>query len=274
MNQVVQKAQVAGMFYPADPQELSSLVESLLGQCHEKPSPSTVQALIAPHAGYIYSGATAAEAYIKISEAYYDRVLVLGPMHRQYLAGVSVFAQGFFETPLGKIEVDEVFASKLIQPDLGVQFHPPAYLLEHSIEVHLPFLQVALSAPFKLVPILIGDLSSEQLDAFAVVLRSALDCDGLKTLVVASTDFSHFQSDVAARKLDQEGKSHILNADPEGLWSANHGNKTSLCGIHPVYTLLRLFHNFQPEFLAYSNSGETTQDFSSVVGYMSFSITS
>ena len=274
MQQTLHKAQVAGMFYPADPKELETQVESLLNQAQEKPSDPAVCGLIVPHAGYVYSGATAAEAYIKIKNSNYDRVIVLGPMHRQYFPGISVFSQGAFETPLGKIEIDEAFASQLIQPELKSRFYPQAYALEHSIEVHLPFLQTILSSSFKLVPILIGDLGPEAMDAFANALRLALSNDEQKTLVVASTDFSHFHPDATARELDQEGKTHILNADPEGLWSANHENKCSLCGIHPVYTLLRLFKSCCPEFLAYSNSGETTQDFSSVVGYMSFSITS
>ena len=264
-------AQVAGLFYPGDEKSLRDEVEGYLNHADlQKDSEVRVKALIAPHAGYVYSGSCAAKAYAQIQGESFDRVVVFGPTHRVYFKGFSIYAEGAFETPLGEIPIDEEFCSKLVHLKLPTEFFPAAYQQEHSIEVHLPFLQVALQNNFRLVPVLIGDISAEMMGDFAQALRELLELDGCKTLVVASTDFSHFFSAQKAKDLDNRGKELILQKNADALLKANHHNETSLCGIHPVYTLMKLFPEIKPEFLAYSHSGEVSGDHQSVVGYMAF----
>jgi len=264
-------AQVAGLFYPGDEESLRDTVKGYLDHAASSGGgEGRLKALIAPHAGYVYSGACAAKAYAQIQGESFDRVVVFGPTHRVYFKGFSIYAEGVFETPLGEIPIDEEFCSQLVHLKLPTQFFPAAYQQEHSIEVHLPFLQVALQNNFRLVPVLIGDVSAEMMEEFALALREILEEDGYKTLVVASTDFSHFLSAQKANDLDNRGRELIVQKDADALLEANHHNETSLCGIHPVYTLMKLYPEIRPEFLAYSHSGEVSGDHQSVVGYMAF----
>jgi len=264
--------QVAGLFYPGEENQLRNLVRELLEKQPPCPKESKIKALIAPHAGYIYSGSTAARAYQEVWFQSFERVLVLGPMHRVYHRGISIYSKGSFLTPLGEIQVDEEFCSRLIAESPHAAFLPQAYQQEHSLEVHLPFLQVSLKNSFELVPILIGDLDAQALDQFAAAIREALEASTKTTLIVVSTDFSHFFSAQEAQALDHRGRDFILKGDARGLMEANQKSETSLCGIHPVYTLLRLFPEYPPQFLEYTHSGQVSGDHQSVVGYMSFKL--
>ena len=136
----------------------------------------------------------------------------------------------------------------------------------------IPFLQMALQESWKVVPILVGDVSPEVLDRLAGSIQSLLGNGHSSTLIVASTDFSHFQPAHKAEVLDFKGRDYILDGDSEGLLKANFREETALCGISPVYTLLKLFPGIRPKFLDYSHSGMVSGDQNQVVGYMSFKI--
>lgn len=266
-------AQVAGLFYPAEGEILQQMLEGFLKTAQPgEPGPSKIRALIVPHAGYLYSGQTAAKAYWEIQNTHYDRVILIGPMHRFYCSNISIYARGLFSTPLGNVEIDEEFSEQLIKAHKEFRCIPEAYVQEHSIEIQLPFLQMILKEPWKLVPILVGDVNSGVLDDLANSIMSLLSGDLGSTLVIASTDFSHFNSVEEAAVLDSKGKEYILRGNAKRLLEANHSGETELCGILPVYTLLKLFPGARVKFLDYSHSGRVTADQNRVVGYMSLKV--
>jgi AmmeMemoRadiSam system protein B len=259
---------VAGMFYPGNKGELQQMLQELLSTVSS--ADFEIDAVIAPHAGYVYSGQCAADVYGKLKGKHYDRVVVLALTHRSWFPGVSIWAEGKFVTPLGEVKVDESFCSQLLDTQNRFEFEINTWNGEHSLEVHLPFLQTTLEQDFEIVPALIGDCTREQLDSFADKLKSLISLDEKKTLVVASTDFSHFFPADVAKSLDFKGKEYILNHDASGLLNACKKEETALCGAYPVYVLMQVFSHKKIEFVSYTHSGEVSGDMDRVVGYMSF----
>jgi len=255
---------VAGMFYPADPDELRQQVQSLLAAARSDPlnQPLTDQpkALIVPHAGYLYSGATAARAYALLQpwRQIIRRVVLLGPNHRVPLRGLAAPSWDGFASPLGTIPVDQSALAQL--EDLPqVQCSDPPHLLEHALEVQLPFLQCTLEN-FQLVPLVVG-----QADARAVAEVLDRLWDGPETLVVVSSDLSHFLHDSQARPTDQHTAQAILT-----LEASLRGEQA--CGAMPINGLLRSarHHHLEPRCLELCNSSRSTGDRERVVGYGAF----
>lgn len=248
---------VAGMFYPADPQSLQSEIEQFLGQAH--PALSTPpKALVVPHAGYIYSGPIAASAYtcLESIRARIERVLILAPAHRVPFQGLAFCSASRFETPLGLVPVDREAIDRLRGlPQL--QENDFAFRDEHSIEVQLPFLQRVLES-FSIVPLLVGDASDLQV---AEVLE--LLWGGDETLIVISSDLSHYLDYEAAVRMDRETTRAIEEIRPEAI-SYHHA-----CGRTPLRGLLRVAkaHGLKPNTLDLRNSGDTAGSHDRVVGY-------
>lgn len=258
----VQPAVVAGMFYPADPDQLRADVKHYLAQAGRK-SASPPKALIAPHAGYIYSGPVAGNAYAQLASQSdtITRVVILAPAHRVAFAGIAYASAAVFRTPLGDIEVDrEALRSIAGLPQL--QQRDDAFRNEHSIEVHLPFLQETLTG-FKIVPLLVGDATPSQVDE---VLESLWG--GSETLILISSDLSHYLSYDAARKMDREATSAIESLNPEAL-AYHHA-----CGRIPVGGLLLAArrHRLQVETLDLRSSGDTAGSRDRVVGYGAYAL--
>lgn len=264
MYQVRQPA-VAGAFYPGLGSTLSRDVMAMLAKAGpDGPMVGrTPKALIVPHAGYVYSGSTAALAYARLAAGRKTirRVILLGPVHRVPVRGLALPGVDSFATPLGNIEIDQegvAALSRLRQ----VVVSPAAHALEHSLEVQLPFLQSVLE-DFKLVPLAVGDATPAEV---AEVLEALWG--GPETLIVISSDLSHFLPYRAAQSIDQETVQTILNL-------AGPLTHEQACGGTPVNGLLLAArqHHLQPQLLGLCNSGDTAGDKGRVVGYASFAFT-
>jgi AmmeMemoRadiSam system protein B len=247
---------VAGMFYPASAEELRSDVEQMLRSA--KTSEPAPKAIIAPHAGYIYSGSVAAKAYARLASVknQINRVVLLGPSHRVPLLGLAASSADFFTTPLGDIEIDRAAIDSILELPQVAQFDA-AHEQEHSLEVHLPFLQVALEN-FKLVPIVVGDTEPAEV---AEVMQKLWG--GNETLIVVSSDLSHFHDYATAKQLDQSTSDAIENLQPENIFYEN------ACGRNPVNGLLYLAKKIglHAETIDLRNSGDTAGTKDRVVGY-------
>ncbi len=250
---------VAGSFYPASPQQLNTELDSFLVVIPElNVAP---HALIVPHAGYCYSGAVAGEAYAYLKDIADDikRVIVLGPSHRVPLQGCAISNYDVFSTPLGKIDVASDCYKKLLKSAL-VSFCDSAHLFEHSLEVQLPFLQACLQ-DFTIVPIVVGQCPPQLVSD----LLSVLQADDPSTLVVVSTDLSHYHSYQQAQILDSQSIEKILNYE-----SILHGQDA--CGCYAVNGLLDYAakQGWNIKLTAQANSGDTLGSKDQVVGYASF----
>jgi len=249
----------AGAFYPNNPAQLSQMIEGFLSAAQPEPMPGEIFALISPHAGYGYSGQTAAFGYKLIKGKPYKTVIILGPSHRYGFNGVSVYPQGIFRTPLGDLEIDAEFSQKLLSKDTEIRFVPEAFSQEHSVEVQLPFLQKVLSG-FKIVPIVLGYCPLETCKKLSLLLKEAIG-DRKDILVVASTDMYHGYDYQEAEVIDNLTLFYLKNMDAEGLYYALRENKAQLCGGFGVVATLFLSkemgHNML-KVLEHTNSANVT----------------
>ncbi len=258
---------VAGTFYPGSAADLAADVMALLQQAASRAGTGPMltempKALIVPHAGYIYSGSTAALAYARLAlgRSIIKRVVLLGPVHRVSVRGLALPGVDAFATPLGRVDVDQE-ALATLTPLRQVVTSPAAHAQEHSLEVQLPFLQAALD-DFKLVPLAVGDARPEEV---AEVLEALWG--GPETLVVISSDLSHFLPYHTAQTVDLETVQHMLQGDS----TLTH---TQACGATPVNGLLLAArqHHLHPKLLGLCNSGDTAGDKRRVVGYASVAL--
>ncbi len=257
--QDIKQPNVAGSFYPDNPQELSSMIDSFLNTANPEPVEGEIFVLISPHAGYGYSGQVAGYGYKLIKDKPYKTVIVIGPSHHYGFSGVSVYPEGVFRTPLGDLEIDKDFAQKLLHREEEIVFEPRAFSKEHSVEVQLPFLQKALSG-FKIVPIVMGDCSFSTCQKLAKLLKEVIGKRG-DVLVVASTDMYHGYDYEEAEIVDELTISYLKNMDAEGLYYGLREGKLQLCGGFGVVSTLILAkdlgHN-KPDVLKYANSADVT----------------
>lgn len=249
---------VAGMFYPADADTLSQQIEAMLTAV--RPAIFThPKALIAPHAGYIYSGPIAASAYTLLQDmGNIRRVVLLGPVHRVPVRGLALPGADFFSTPLGEIPLDKEAMESIVQLP-QVVWSDAAHAMEHSLEVHLPFLQRVLG-DFRLVPLAVGDATPEDV---AEVLDALWGND--ETLIVISSDLSHYLPYQQAQQVDRITADNILAKQ----WPINH---EQACGATPINGLLATSdrHGLTSHLLDLRNSGDTAGDKQQVVGYGAF----
>jgi len=239
--QDIKQPNVAGTFYPDNPAELSQMIDKFLDAANPEPVEGDIFALISPHAGYGYSGQTAAFGYKIIKDNPYKTIIVIGPSHYFGFSGVSVYAEGIFRTPSGDLEVDKEFAQKLLYKDKDIILEPRAFEKEHSVEVQLPFLQKVLSN-FKIVPIVMGDCSFSTCQKLADLLKDAIG-NRKDVLVVASTDMYHGYDYKEAEIIDNLTLSYIKNMDAEGLYYGLREGKLQLCGGLGVVSTLLLAKN-------------------------------
>ena len=254
----VRPAAVAGTFYPGSAAELKRTVRGFLDAVPPPAQAAPPKALIVPHAGYVYSGPVAAQAYARLAAARdrIHRVVLMGPSHRVPFRGIAACRRHWYETPLGRVPVDqEAIAQVLNIP--GVGYLDDAHALEHSLEVQLPFLQELL-AGFKLVPLVAGDADP---DLAGQVLETLWG--GPETLVVISSDLSHYHPYDEGRALDQATSAAITGLDYE------HLDYDSACGRVPISGLLWLARRsgLTVEMLDLRSSGDTAGDKRRVVGY-------
>jgi MEMO1 family protein len=257
--QDIKSPNVAGSFYPADPQELSSMIEGFLAAAHPAPMPGEIFALVEPHAGYAFSGAVAAFGYKLIRGKPYHTVVVIAPSHQYGFSGVSVYPEKAFRTPLGDVPIDTEFTGKLLNRDRDIVFDPLAFQKEHALEVELPFLQKTL-AGFKIVPIVMGDCTLQMCQKLAALLTEAINTRK-DVLIVASSDMYHGYDYDEADKSDSATLTYLQNMDAEGLYDALREGKAQLCGGFPVVTTImtakQLGHK-SLSLLKHTNSAEVT----------------
>jgi AmmeMemoRadiSam system protein B len=252
---------VAGTFYPANPIQLHQMLDSYLNEAEN--NAKTPKAIIVPHAGYIYSGPIAATAYARLKKAHdlITRVVIIGPSHRVAFKGLAVSKAQAFITPLGSIIVDQE-ATETIAELPFVDYIEEAHTHEHSLEVHLPFLQEMLD-DFKIVPIVAGDASPEQVSQVIDALWG-----GDETLIVISSDLSHYHDYAVAKQLDKATSLTIEHLQYERL------GDNSACGKVPISGLLKLARekSLTIKTIDLRNSGDTAGDKSRVVGYGAYVI--
>ncbi|MCK9594703.1 MAG: AmmeMemoRadiSam system protein B [Candidatus Omnitrophica bacterium] len=267
---------VAGQFYPADPGELSLMIDGFLVWADPKPVPGDILAIIAPHAGYQFSGQSAAFAYRAIKDKPYKTVVIIGPSHHFGFKGVSVYPEGVFRTPLGDLEVDKEFSAQLIASGADFSFEPGAFAREHSVEVQLPFLQRALTG-FKIVPVVTGECGWDDCYRLAMLLKNAIG--GRKdVLVVASTDMYHGYDREQAQKVDELTISYLKRMDARGLYDGLAQGRLQLCGGYAVVSTMILAQEMGRDklnVLNYTNSARVTREMirgNWTVGYASCAI--
>lgn len=260
---------VCGQFYPADPEELEGTVRDLIESACPAPVTQRIMGIIAPHAGYMYSGLTAAHAYALLFGRKYSCVVIVSPSHREYFSGISIFPGSAYRTPLGSVEVNSDIRERLLRSS-DVFFQSDAgHTEEHAVEVHLPFLQVVLGE-FTFVPIVMGDQRRENCFALGEALGSLLK--GEQILLVSSTDLSHYHPSTVANQLDAVAIDDVRAFDYEALMRDIELEHTEACGGGPTVAVMlalsRLGANTMT-VLHHCNSGDITGDNTHVVGYLS-----
>ena len=264
----IRESVIAGSWYSGNARELQQEIEGFMQQVPSPDLQGQLIALISPHAGYRYSGQVAAYAYNLLAEHKFDSVVIIAPSHRAYFRGVSVYDRGGYRTPLGVAPLDGELASALKQRDNRIRYVLEAHAQEHSLEIQLPFLQVALPG-FKVVPLVMGDQNFATCQWLA---EAVADCIKNKSvLVVASSDLSHFHPYQQAKRLDQMVLDRVSEFDARGLSEDLASGKCEACGGGPMVTAMLIARQLganKSRVLHYANSGDVTGDHSGVVGYM------
>ena len=253
----IREPAVAGQFYPGDPLLLQQQVEGYLDEGDS--SGDIPKALIVPHAGYVYSGPIAASAYRQLIPARgkITRVILLGPAHRVGFRGLAASSAQFFDTPLGLVPIDQdALDAILLLPQVRV--FDEAHREEHSLEVQLPFLQQVLGNQFKLLPLVVGEADSQSVAEVLDILWG-----GDETLLLISSDLSHYEDYNTARRLDQATSQAITQLNPDAI------DYHQACGRNPVSGLLLAArqHHLRASVLDLRNSGDTAGNRDRVVGY-------
>ena len=265
---------LAGKWYPARPEELRERVSGYLSKAAKGETPEgEIRGIIVPHAGYDYSGHVAAYAYRAVQGGSFQRVILIGPSHYWRFRGVSIDFHPAYKTPLGTLPVDLEFGRRLIKENPSISFVPQAHEQEHSLEIQIPFLQVALGEA-RIVPLVMGEQDIATCERLAGTLIRQIGADR-KTLIVASTDLSHFHSDARARALDGEFRRHCENFDPRGLARSLAEGSSEACGGGPALTALLACRGLGADrvtSLRYANSGDVSGDRKQVVGYLAAAI--
>lgn len=262
---MMRKPFVAGQFYPAGRAELR---ETIAGMIDPAASPKRAVALVAPHAGYIYSGPVAGAVFS--SAKIPGTCVILGPAHREIDSLFAVQARGSWATPLGESPVDEALASRILSACPLAEENDQAHRGEHSLEVELPFIQY-FRADAAIVPISVSYLARyDELEALGRALAQAIRDERPETLIVASTDMSHYVSQKAAEKKDMIAIRKVLDLDPAGLFRTVTSEKISMCGFQPTTAALVAALGLgasKAELVRYQTSGDASGDYSQVVGY-------
>jgi AmmeMemoRadiSam system protein B len=267
----VRPSALAGTWYEGNPGALARAVDQYLDQAELPELPGEVVAVIAPHAGHIYSGPVAGYAFATVRGKTPDIVAVLSPMHQAYYEPLLTTAHAAYSTPLGQIQVDDEAVTRLdteLKAVLGYGLTRVAYDQEHSLEIELPFLQRTLGGDFKLLPVMVRAQSPEISRKLGELLADALR--GRNALLVASTDLSHFYTQQEAVTFDTEMLRRIETFSPEDVFCAEQEEKGFACGLGALTAALwaaRGLGGDSVKVLRHATSGDVTGDYNRVVGY-------
>jgi len=261
----------AGYFYPSDPAKLKDEIETLLAISKPEQKFKEVAGLIAPHAGYIYSGRTAAYAFNAIKGKSIKTVVIISPSHREYFAGSSIYKGDAYSTPLGIIPLNKRMITKMLTSSKTIFSGNQGHKEEHGIEVQIPFLQSVLG-DFEIVPIVMGDQGYQYIEELAIRLAEAVDAS---TLIIASSDLSHFHTKHEAHLLDSVVEDRISKFDYSNLISDLEEQRCEACGGGPIIVMMKtsdLLNKKQSLVLNRSDSSDASGDTSEVVGYLSAAV--
>jgi len=262
----VRKPAAAGQFYPSSPQGLKNQIETLIDKNADK---LNVIACMLPHAGYAYSGAVAGQTASRIDIK--DKIVLLGPNHTGYGVPFSIMTEGTWQTPLGEIKIDSHLAGQILKNSRYLEDDFMAHIYEHSLEVELPILQY-FKTIFEIVPISVLSDDIAVLKEIGQDIASTIKEANLKdsTLIVASSDMTHYEPQAQAQKKDQEAIKAILELNEDKLMEKIRSLGISMCGYAPVIVMLsaaKLLGAKNAQLIKYQTSGDVTGDTSKVVGY-------
>ena len=264
----IRRAAVAGSWYPASPPALAAAVDRHLNDARGRDIDGDLVALVAPHAGLMYSGPVAAHAYRLLSGRSFDVAVLVGPSHFAGFDGVAVYPSGGFETPFGVLHVQSDVAADLVRASPAVREDPGPHAREHSLEMQLPFVR-RLAPQIEIVPLLMGYQTARTAEALAQALADALR--GRRALLVASTDLSHYHDRETAARLDATVVDCVARFDADGLQDALDRRPEHACGGGPAVAVMRAARALGASnavVLHYADSGDVSGDTSSVVGYL------
>jgi hypothetical protein len=274
---------VAGLFYPSGADELNQLIELSFKERRFGPGdlpPSKelrrrrIYGIVSPHAGYIYSGAVAANGYYETSSMNFDRVVMIGPNHYGIGTGLATVRDGIWETPLGQVEIDTELASRISENSGILDFDDLAHSRDHCLEVQLPFLQYIKKNQFKLVPIIM--IMQDKVTASEIGESMADSTRTLNALLIASSDLTHYEPNSAAHRKDRELIEAILSLDTSIFYTTLERLNVSACGygaIASIMTAAKALGATKGELLRYATSGDIIGDTNNVVGYASIIFT-
>lgn len=266
---MIRKAAVAGHFYPATGEGIE---EQISGFDVAEVAPQPVLGLVSPHAGYKYSGPVAAKVFSQVKVA--QSVIMIGPNHGSSSAfssppPVAIMAEGEWELPSGNLSIDEELASRLMENSSTIVDSPEAHAQEHSLEVQAPFL-THFCGEVRIVPILLAHIRDDAIFTLAEEIYNGIQACGKEVTLVASTDFSHYVPHKEAERLDHMAIDKIIELDGEGLLKVVRKEKISMCGAQPTALVIEVCKRMgatKGELIAYQTSGDTSGDYTSVVGY-------
>jgi MEMO1 family protein len=263
----IKEPNVSGQFYSANPDQLSKEIEGHLNKAAVPAIDEHIEVLIAPHAGYVYSGPVAGYGFKAVQAKKYNTIIILAPSHYYPFEGVSIWTEGGFKTPLGIAPVDTEFAKNLLAANPKFSFTPSVFEREHSLEVEIPFLQ-KIYTDFKIVPVIMGQPKLDLVEQLAKKLNELIG-ERKDVLIVVSSDMSHYHPDAEARQMDQATIATIEKLDAGRLWTLCTLRKLEMCGFVPVTTALFYAkeRGLAVKTLRYANSSDVTGDRDRVVGY-------
>ena len=267
-KEIVRAPAVAGMFYEISPAALRKNIDEMLDRVQLPKVEGTVRAVISPHAGYVYSGFTAAHAFKLLEGRKYDCVIAVGPSHREYFDGISIYSGDAYETPLGKVPINHAVRSELLQGEKNIVASVAGHRSEHSLEVQLPFLQSVLEE-FSVVPIIMGDQRRQLCEQLSVALARVMANKNI--LLVASSDLSHFHAYDEAVLLDKRVIQAVEHFNSDEFIDELEKKSFEACGGGPIAVAMKTAQQLganRVEVLHYCNSGVITGDKSGVVGYL------
>jgi AmmeMemoRadiSam system protein B len=273
MEEKIRFSAVAGQFYPGEKRELEGMIEKFLKEAKIGEIKGEIFGVLVPHAGYLFSGPVAAHCYKAISGKNFETVILIGDSHYEYFDGISVWERGEWETPLGRIKVDEGLAKEILSFSKRFFVKDSTHLFEHSLEVQIPFLQKVLKN-FEILPLIFGSEDKDWKDLAKAILKLM---EKKKILVVASSDLSHYPPYEVAQEADKRTIEGILSSDPEKFKEKIEDLKklfpnvdTFACAQDTIKTILEISKNLKgkAKLLKYQNSGDTIYgEKSQVVGY-------
>lgn len=273
----VRPSPIAGTWYPANPAQLRETIDHYIEGASLPTLPGEVVALVAPHAGYRYSGHVAGHAFKAVRGQSFDFVLVISPMHQYYPQPILTSAHRAYQTPLGEIPLapDKLQAiNDALNDRNGLRLSPISNDQEHSLEIELPFLQQSLEGHFSLIPVMLRDQTPALAKALGEVFAEILKND--RCLMVASSDLSHFYSENQANLLDHHVLKALVDFSPDDLFALNKRGEGQACGLAPIAAVLwasKALGADKVTLLKYDTSASATGDRSSVVGYGAAAIT-